>query len=56
MKLEGLIFLIVGIALCIIGIIYTTDWALIGMWIGGFIMIVVSVAVMFPQKKEVNVE
>lgn len=56
MKAEGLIFSLIGIALCIVGTIYATDWALIGMWIGGFIMIVVSVAVMFPQKKEVNIE
>ncbi|MFA6258246.1 MAG: hypothetical protein WCX79_00940 [Candidatus Paceibacterota bacterium] len=56
MKVEGLIFLIVGISLCIIGTLYATDWALVGMWIGGFIVILVSVAIMFPQKKEVSVE
>jgi hypothetical protein len=56
MKLEGLIFLIPGIMLCIFGMIYATDWALIGMWVGGFIVIVVSVAIMFPQRKEVSIE
>lgn len=56
MKTEGLIFLIIGIALCIIGTICATDWTLVGMWIGGFIMIVVSVAIMFPQKKGVSIE
>ena len=56
MKVEGLIFLIIGIVLCIIGTIYATYWALIGMWIGGFIMMVISVAVMFPQKREASIE
>ena len=56
MKVEGLIFLIIRIVLCIIGTIYATDWALIGMWIGGFIMMVISVAVMFPQKREASIE
>ena len=56
MKAEGLIFLIIGVILCVIGTIYATDWILIGMWIGGFIMIVVSVSIMFPQNKGVNIE
>jgi len=56
MKTEGLIFLIIGVVLCVIGTLYATDWALIGMWVGGFIAIVVSVAVMFPQNKEVSIE
>ena len=56
MRVEGLIFLIVGIALCIIGMIYATDWALVGTWVGGAIMIVVSVAVMFPKTKGVSIE
>lgn len=56
MRAEGLIFLLVGIVLCIIGMIYTTDWALVGTWVGGFIMIVVSIAVMFPKTKGVSVE
>jgi membrane-bound ClpP family serine protease len=56
MKLEGLIFLIIGIVLCVIGTLYTTDWALVGTWVGGFIMIVVSVAIIFPQNKGVSVE
>lgn len=55
MRVEGLIFLVVGIALCIIGMIYATDWILVGTWIGGFIMIVVSITVMFPQNKGVNI-
>ena len=56
MKSEGSIFLIMGIALCIIGLIYATDWALVGTWVGGFIMIVVSIAIMFPQTKGVSIE
>ena len=56
MKTEGLIFLIIGLALCIIGTIYTTDWTLVGMWVGGFIVVVVSVAIMFPQQKGVGIE
>ena len=56
MRIEGLIFLIIGIALCIIGMIYATDWALVGTWVGGFIMIVVSITVMFPQTKGVGIE
>jgi hypothetical protein len=56
MKSEGLIFLIIGIALCVVGMIYATDWALIGMWVGGFIMIIISIAIMFPQKKGVSIE
>jgi hypothetical protein len=56
MKSEGLIFLIIGIALCVIGMLYATDWALVGTWVGGFIMIIVSVAIMFPQNKGVSVE
>lgn len=55
MRTEGLIFLIIGIALCIIGMIYATDWALVGTWVGGFIMIVVSIAIMFPQKRGVDI-
>ena len=56
MRTEGLIFLIIGIALCIIGMIYATDWALVGTWVGGFIMIVVSIAIMFPQTNGVSIE
>ncbi len=56
MKTEGLIFLIIGIMLCIVGILYATDWALVGTWVGGFIMIIVSVAIMFPQNKGVSIE
>jgi hypothetical protein len=56
MKTEGLIFLIIGIVLCIVGILYATDWALVGTWVGGFIMIIVSVAIMFPQNKGVGIE
>jgi hypothetical protein len=56
MKLEGLIFLIIGIVLCLVGTIYTTDWALVGFWVGGFLMVIVSVAIMFPQNKGVSIE
>ena len=56
MKSEGLIFLIIGIALCIIGMIYATDWALVGTWVGGFVMIIVSIAIMFPQRKGMSIE
>lgn len=56
MRAEGLIFLIMGIILCIIGMIYATDWALVGTWVGGFIMIVVSIAVMFPQTNSGGIE
>jgi hypothetical protein len=56
MRMEGLIFLIIGIALCIIGMIYATEWTLVGTWVGGFVMIVVSIAVMFPQTKGASVE
>jgi len=56
MKLIGSIFLILGVILCIVGTIYTTDWTLIGFWIGGFLMVIVSVAIMFPQRKGVIIE
>ena len=56
MRTEGLIFLIVGIALCILGLIYTTEWTLVGTWVGGFVMIVVSIVIMFPQTKGVSIE
>ncbi len=56
MRMEGLIFLVLGAIICIIGILYATDWALVGSWIGGFIMIVISIAIMFPQKRGVNIE
>jgi hypothetical protein len=55
MRIEGLIFLIIGIALCIIGTIYAKDWTLVGTWVGGAIMVIVSIAVMFPQNKGVNI-
>jgi len=56
MKIEGLIFLILGIILCVVGTIYTTDWALAGIWIGGFIMIIISAAIIFPRKEGVSIE
>jgi hypothetical protein len=56
MKSIGLIFLILGIMLCIVGTIYTTDWTLIGFWIGGFLMVIVSVAIMFPRRKGMSIE
>jgi membrane-bound ClpP family serine protease len=56
MNIEGLIFLVIGVILCVIGAIYATDWMLVGMWVGGFIMILVSVVIMFPQRKGVSIE
>ena len=56
MKPEGLIFLVIGIALIIMGMIYTTNWDMILIWICGFIMVIVSIAITFPQKKGVNIE
>ena len=56
MRIEGLIFLIIGIALCIIGMVYNTDWIVASAWIGGLFMILISVVIMFPQKKGVNIE
>jgi hypothetical protein len=55
MNTMGLIFLIMGIIICAVGMIYATDWTLVGTWVGGAIMIVVSIAVMFPQNKGVNI-
>jgi hypothetical protein len=56
MRLEGLIFLIVGVILCVVGLLYTTDLALVAIWMGGSIMIIVSIAIMFPQNKGVSIE
>ena len=55
MRLEGSIFLIIGIILCIIGI-YLTEWLTVLLWIGGLLMIIISVAIMFPQKKGLGIE
>ena len=56
MKAEGLIFLIIGIAICLLGLVYTVDWALVGAWMGGFLMILISVVVMFPQRRGMGIE
>lgn len=55
MNVMGLIFLITGIVICAVGMIYTKDFTLVGAWIGGAIMVVVSIAVMFPKNKGVNI-
>ena len=56
MKTEALLFLIVGLVLCIIGTIYATDWLSVLLWIGGFVIILFSIAIIFPQKKGVSIE
>lgn len=55
MNALGLIFLIIGIVICVVGMIYATDLILVGTWVMGAIMVVVSIAVMFPQNKGVNI-
>lgn len=55
MNAMGLIFLIIGVVICAVGMIYTTDWTLVGTWVSGAVMVVVSIAVMFPQNKGVNI-
>lgn len=49
MKFEGLIFFIAGIILCVVGWVYSSGYLTIASFLGGLVLVIVSMTVMFPN-------